>query len=309
MRPVLSPVSPVVLQKQLQHCRFLRMSRRGNFELYAFRHRTESPLLLEIGRLRELSFRLSGSGTGKAFDLDEFDTGPNANLQLIAWDAHGKKIAGGYRLQHFSDAFDGVQFHLPSAELFNYSEEFRSRYLPKTMEIGRSWIHPEYQSSGPLARSIFVLDSLWEGLGAVVQSTPQTEFLFGKVTVPRSYPPHVRDLIIGLLNCYFGKQRGLVRAKKPLQIAPHIGLFYNGLDLKRAMSELRNTIGFYGYRIPPLISAYIKLSDHMLAFDSAINTSFGQVPDTAVLFEVAKLHPDKRARYFGCGNTLLTDVA
>ncbi|HTF05853.1 MAG TPA: GNAT family N-acyltransferase [Bacteroidia bacterium] len=299
MRTIISSVPTPVIEKQLQHCRLLKTSCRGNFELYVFRHRTESPLLLEIGRLRELSFRHSGSGTGKSLDLDEFDTGTFANQQLIAWDPVAKKIAGGYRLQHCTDAFDGhSNYFLPSGELFQFSEEFRRSYLPVTMELGRSWIQPAYQSRSENPRSVFVLESLWEGIGIVAQSTPHTEFLFGKVTIPRSYPVHARDLILSMLNYYFRKNSGLVQARHNLNISPHMDMFFKGLPLQQGLTELKRTLKFYGLQVPPLVSAYLKLSDEMMVFDTTINTGFGQVPDTAIMHEIAKLKPEKRERYF-----------
>lgn len=299
MRTLLSPVPSAVLQKQLHHCRFLKSSTRGQFELYLFRHHEVSPLLLEIGRLREMSFRSSGSGTGKAYDLDSYDTGVYANYQLIAWDAIEKKIAGGYRLQHFLDAYDGNgEWHLPSAELFRYNEEFIRRYLNRSMEAGRSWIHPEYQSSRSGSRSIYVLDALWEGIGHVVQTMPGTAYVFGKVSIPRSYPTHVRDLIIGFFNAYHGSQRDWVPARVPLNCSPHIHMFFDGLSRERAMTELRKTIEFYGFRLPPLVSAYLKLSDEVQLFGSTLNHSCGNVADTAILVDISKIRNERIAGYF-----------
>ena len=199
METIIEAVPASEIIKELTEERFVRKTNFGHNEIYVINAHNAPNTMREIGRLRELAFRESGGGTGKSIDIDEFDTRENAYFeQLIVWDPIEKEILGGYR---FIDCKklplkNNGQVDTPTSELFYYSEDFIKNYLPYTIELGRSFIQPKYQSTGNVRKSIFTLDNLWDGLGAILQSIPHAKYFFGKVTMYSQFDETLRDMIL-----------------------------------------------------------------------------------------------------------------
>lgn len=297
MQAVIPPVEKDLLLADLRHCRFVKNTRKGENEIYRFYYQEAPHVMFEVARLRELTFRAAGGGTGKAADIDAHDTGAFPCEQLIVWDPSAQEIVGGYRLMACSKALDAEgQLQLSSAALFSFSENFRAQYLPYAVEAGRSWIQPAYQCRSRNRKGIFSLDNLWEGLGAYISSTPDTRYLFGKVTVHTAYPIAAQKLLLSFIRQYFPDPEQLVQPLRPL---PEISEdFFAQQPYEDAYRQLKAALRSMNENIPPLINAYMGLSRTMKSFGSTINPFFGNVIDTGILVTVEDILPEKKERYF-----------
>jgi hypothetical protein len=257
----------------------------------------------EIGRLREETFRDAGGGSGLDIDIDEFDTMENPYQQLIVWDPDAEAILGGYRYIFGCDASfteDG-QPYLATSHQFRFSEKFIKEYLPHTLELGRSFVAPEYQSSKAGAKSLFALDNLWDGIGGLVATDPSVKYLSGKVTIYSSSPELSRKAMIYYLDKSFGDREGLITSKNPeLWTEEQAAMFdemFTGANYKENYQILNNYVKSMGDTIPPLIHSYIGLSDTMKTFGTTFDPDFGDCYDTAMIITIAYLYKDKYARY------------
>ena len=280
----------------------LRMTSRSNNEIYIVTWQDSPNVLREIGRLREIAFRAAGGGTGLDCDLDEFDTMDNPYKQLIVWDPEAEKIIGGYRYILGPDIrFDAEgQPILATSHMFHFSDDFIKNYLPYTIELGRSFVTLEYQSTRAGSKAIFALDNLWDGLGALAVIMPGCKYYFGKVTMYPSYNRMGRDMILYFLRKHFGDKQGLVLPVKPLQLehdAKEFEKLFCYSDFKEDYKILNREIRALGYSIPPLVNAYMCLSPTMKMFGTAINYGFGDVEETGILIAVSEIYDEKRIRY------------
>ena len=198
MEKIIDPVSVELLKAELTPEKKLCDTNKAGNEIYVVDGIDSPNVLLEIGRLREVAFRDSGGGTGLSVDLDEFDTTTDRPYkQIIIWDPEASAIIGGYRFILGPDVKmqeDG-QPHITSSHMFRYSDRFIRDYLPHTMELGRSFVTPEYQSSKAGAKAIFALDNLWDGIAAVILQHPNIMYLLGKMTIYPTYDKSCRELI------------------------------------------------------------------------------------------------------------------
>ncbi len=299
---IIAPIPVEVLLQELTPDKQLRMTSRSNNEIYIVTWQDSPNVLREIGRLREIAFRAAGGGTGLDCDLDEFDTMDNPYKQLIVWDPDVQKIIGGYRYILGPDIkFDKEgQPILATSHMFHFSDEFIKNYLPYTIELGRSFVTLEYQSTRVGSKAIFALDNLWDGLGALAVIMPGCKYYFGKVTMYPSYNRMGRDMILYFLQKHFGDKQNLVIPTKPLTLEHDKEIFdkifcYN--DFKEDYKVLNREIRALGFSIPPLVNAYMCLSPTMKMFGTAINYGFGDVEETGILIAVSELYDEKRIRY------------
>ena len=192
---IIQPISKELLKSELTPERCLRTTNKSHNEIYVIRA-TEAPYVMqEIGRLREIAFRTSGGGTGKSVDIDEFDTMPNGCKQLIVWNPEAEEIIGGYRYLFGEDWQINAegQPNLAMSHMFHFSDEFMRDYAPYTVELGRSFVSLEYQNVRKNTKSIFALDNLWDGLGALTVINPRCKYFLGKMTM---YPSFVRRSLL-----------------------------------------------------------------------------------------------------------------
>lgn len=298
MNPIIQPVDRKLLIKELTATKYIRTTRKGGNELYEVTYQDSPNIMREIGRLRELSFRTSGGGTGKDCDIDEFDTDPKfAYKQLIVWDPDNQEIIGGYRYI----LCGGLPIEkLATKELFVYSEEFVNDYLPFTIELGRSFIQPNYQSMNLRRKSLYSLDNLWDGLGALMIKYNNYKYFFGKVTMYSSYNLKARNTLLNFLHKYFDDPDNLVYPIEPLDYDPnnkyYQELFYN-LEYNDAYRVLQKEIKQNGENIPPLINSYMNLSPSMKVFGTALNKGFGDVEETGILVNIKDIYPEKVERH------------
>lgn len=301
MKEIIAPIGKEILLAELTKERFVRDTNNGNNEIYIITH-TDSPnVMREIGRLREITFRASGGGTGKEIDIDEFDISSTPYKQLIVWNPEEKEIVGGYRYIHCKEAVDAKgNINLATTELFGFSEKFIKNYLPYTIELGRSFVQPKFQPSSENRKGLFSLDNLWDGLGAMVVDNPDVKYLYGKVTMYTDFNVPARDMILSFMKYYFPDAEKLVWPLNPVSIKNDMTEFLKsiqGLSYKDGHHVLNKNVRALGENIPPLINSYMNLSATMKTFGTAINTHFGGVEETGILVTIADIYETKKERH------------
>ena len=237
-----------------------------------------------------------------ALDLDEFDTMETPYKQLIVWNPEAEEIIGGYRYLLGTDVKldENGQPVLATSHMFHFSDKFIKDYLPYTIELGRSFVTLEYQSTRYNSKGLFSLDNLWDGLGALTVVMPSVKYFFGKMTMYPSYNRHGRDMILYFLNKHFGDKDNLVVPTKPLVIEDdpeELAKIFCEDDFKSDYRILNREVRKLGYNIPPLVNAYMSLSPTMKMFGTAINYGFGDVEETGILIAVDEILDEKRVRH------------
>lgn len=304
MERIIDPIAIDVLKAELTPAKKLRDTNKGNNEIYIVDSHDSPNVMKEIGRLREEAFRDSGGGSGLSMDIDEFDTMENPYRQLIVWDPDAQAILGGYRFIAGPDIRlgDDGQPHLATSHMFRFSEEFIKNWLPYTIELGRSFVSPQYQSSKAGAKALFALDNLWDGLGALTVVYPQIKYLFGKVTMYPQYNHECRDMILGFMHKHFPDPDSLVTPIDPLPTAAdsiEIQSRFTGSDYKEDFRILNHFIREHDLKIPPLVNSYMALSPTMRMFGTAINREFGDVEESGIFFKISDIFEDKKMRHIG----------
>lgn len=301
MEKIREKIERSLLKKELNANRFVRKTNNGNNEIFIVNYHNSPNVVLEIARLRELTFRAAGGGTGKSIDIDEFDTQENPYEQLLVWNPTDEEIVGAYRFILCKNALssDG-KIHLATTEIFDFSDEFIKDYLPFTIELGRSFVQPDYQPSEKFRKGLFSLDNLWDGLGALVLDNPQMKYFFGKVTMYSHFNSEARDKILAFLHHYFPDNKKLVTAKFPIQQKSNVDQFLtelNGLTYKDGHALLNKEVRSLGENIPPLVNSYMNLSLSMKTFGTSINPFFGDVEETGIMVTIGDIYPSKKERH------------
>lgn len=299
---IIQPVSKELLRKELTADKQMRSTNKSHNEIYVLTAHNAPNVMQEIGRLREIAFREAGGGTGKEVDIDEFDICENCYKQLIVWNPDAEEIIGGYRYLEGKDwQFDEKgQPILATSHMFHFSEKFLKEYMPYTVELGRSFVSPEYQNVRMNTKSIFALDNLWDGLGALTVIDPSIKYFFGKVTMYPSYIRRGRDMILYFLQKHFGDKENLITPMKPLKLETdesELKALFCKDDFRSDYRILNGEIRKLGYNIPPLVNAYMNLSPTMKLFGTAINYGFGDVEETGILIAVDEILEEKRIRH------------
>lgn len=299
---IIQPISKDLLKSELTPERQLRMTNKSHNEIYVITAREAPHVMKEIGRLREIAFRTAGGGTGKSMDIDEFDTMENGCRQLIVWNPEAEEIIGGYRYLFGEDwqIDQNGQPILATSHMFHFSDKFMKEYAPYTVELGRSFVSLEYQNVRKNTKSIFALDNLWDGLGALTVINPKVKYFFGKMTMYPSYIRRGRDMILYFLKKHFDDKEHLIVPLKPLRIETpeqELAAIFKEDDFKKDYRILNHEIRKLSYNIPPLVNAYMGLSPTMKLFGTAINYGFGDVEETGILIAVDEILEEKRIRH------------
>lgn len=302
MKEIIQPIKREILTKELTEDKFVRHTNYGDNHIYIVNHHNAPNTMLEIGRLREEAFREAGGGTGKDADIDKYDTSEIPYEQLIVWNDETKEILGGYRFIDCSKAAidENNKAVLATRGLFNMSKKFEQDYLPYTIELGRSFVQPQYQASKNARQAVFTLDNLWDGLGALSQRNPHIKHFFGKVTMYTSYNKIARDTILYFLNTFFGDKENLVYPEDPIHFESdmdEIASWFTGDDYKQNYRTLSLKVRELGENIPPLINSYMNLSSTMKVFGTAINHNFGDVEETGILVTIEDIFDAKKERH------------
>ncbi len=296
IEPIAPPVDRALLRAELTPERKIRDTHKADNEIYVFPAAECPALMREIGRLREEAFRGAGGGTGREVDIDEEDLASDGYYQLIVWDPSAEQIVGGYRFIVCTPSFPR---HLSTEHYFRFSDKFRRRFLPRTIELGRSFVQPAYQVRQN-AKSLYALDNLWDGLGALIVLNPGIKYLFGKVTMYTSYKAVARNALIWFLRRYFPDRDRLVEGIRPLQLDlddPYYEQLFTGENYQENYRILIQKIREFNENIPPLINAYMNLSPTMRVFDTVSNPDFGGVEETGILLTINDIYDEKRKRY------------
>jgi hypothetical protein len=297
MEPIIAPIDKRLILKELSEDKFLKKTNRGDNELYILDNNNAPNTLLEIGRLREISFRFAGGGTGKSIDIDQFDTSAKPYKQLIVWNPREQEILGGYRYIHTGECDIA---DLATSELFHFSDKFKADYMPYTIELGRSFVQPDFQSSRRNSKSLYTLDNLWDGIGGLIASCPNLRYLFGKVTMYTSYNVEARNMVLYFMQKYFPDNENLVCPIAPLEVKMNTEAL-NALFTGRSYSEdhkiLSREVRALGEYIPPLINSYMNLSATMKTFGTTINHEFGEVEETGILVTIGDTYPERLDRH------------
>ena len=302
MEDIIAPIDKELIKSELTEDKRLRSTNKSNNEIYIITWKDAPNVLKEIGRLREIAFRAAGGGTGKAMDLDEFDLMENPYKQLIVWNPDAEEILGGYRYI----LGDEVKLDktgkpiLATSHMFNFSEKFIKEILPTTIELGRSFVTLEYQSTRAGSKGLFALDNLWDGLGALTVVKPNVKYFFGKMTMYPSYNRFGRDMILYFLNKHFPDKDKLITPVHPLEIEAdptQLCNLFSASSFKDNYRILNTEVRKLGLNIPPLVNAYMSLSPTMRMFGTAINDEFGNVEETGILIAVDEILEEKRIRH------------
>ena len=302
MEPIIAPVSLELLKAELTPNKKLRDTNKSHNEIYVINHHDSPNVMREIGRLREEAFRDSGGGSGLSMDIDEFDTMEHPYQQLIVWDPDAERILGGYRYILGSDIRLGEdgQPLLATSHMFHFSDKFIKDYLPYTIELGRSFVSPEYQSSKAGAKALFALDNLWDGVGALGIINPTMKYFFGKMTMYPEYNRQARDLIQTFLFKHFEDKDNLVTPIDPLRIETpksYMDSILTEDEFKDDYKLLNAEVRRLGENIPPLVNSYMSLSPTMKTFGGGINHEFSEAEETCILIAFDEIHEAKKARH------------
>lgn len=306
-KALIPPVPTDLLEAELTKEIFVRKTNKGDNRIYDFSAHEAPNLLREVGRLRELSFRSAGGGTGKELDLDDYDTSEVPYRQLIVWDPSEKEILGGYRYIMGNEVKKNAkgEIEIATAKMFHFSEAFINDYLPYTIELGRSFVQPNYQSSKMGAKSLFALDNLWDGLGSLMVNHPFMKYFFGKVTMYTQSNQEARDLIRSFMGLYFRDKNKLVYPKNPVESTipdEVVKALFSGQSYTDDYKILSKKVRELGENIPPLINAYMNLSPSMKSFGTAVNDGFGDVEETGIIITIKELYEAKINRHVNSYN-------
>lgn len=302
MKAIIPEVNADLIEQELTEERFLRTTNKGGNEIYVVDAFNAPNTMRELGRLREIAFRTAGGGTGKDCDIDEFDTMEVPCRQLLVWNPESREIVGGYRFILGEDVklrADGAP-NIATAHMFRFSEKFVKEYLPHTLELGRSFVRLEYQSSRAGARAIYALDNLWDGIGALMVLYPQIKYLFGKVTMYPNYSPLCRDMILYFMHKHFPDPDHLVTPINPVQLVTdedYLRNCFKSNDLKADSQLLNELVRKEGRTVPPLVHAYMSLSPTMRMFGTAVNDEFGDVEESGIMISVSEITEEKKGRH------------
>ncbi|MDR0907361.1 MAG: GNAT family N-acetyltransferase [Rikenellaceae bacterium] len=298
MKKIIDPVSKELLESELTPDKLVRRTNKADNEIYIVTAQDSPNVMLEVGRLRELAFGMAGGGTGEEVDIDAEDRAPDGYKQLIVWDPAAREILGGYR---FIVSTTTHPKHLSTEHYFRFSELFRTKYLPYTIELGRSFVIPRKGASGTRnPKIIYALDNLWDGLGVLMVQNPEAKYFFGKVTMYGDYNKDARNILIYFLRKYFPDTENLLDPINPVELDLDEGrmqAIFTGGEYAEDLKILYQQLRLRDENIPPLINSYMNLSPSMKIFGTVQNPDFGDVEETGLLITINDIYPDKTQRH------------
>jgi hypothetical protein len=302
MEPIIEPVDPRLLEEELTDQKFVRNTNNGYHKIYILTAHDSPNVMRELGRLREITFRDAGGGTGLELDIDEFDTMAVPFHQLIVWNPVDLEIVGGYRFIHGKDLPFDESGRLKSAtgELFEFSPRFTRDYLSESIELGRSFVQPNYQPTFNLRKGMFSLDNLWDGLGAMIIDNPDVKYFFGKMTMYPQYNRTARDIVLRFLKMFFPDPDRLMTPLNPVKTeTPEelLSSIFTAISFEDNYKILVQAVRKYKENVPPLVNAYMNLSPTMRTFGTSINAGFGDVEETGILINISDIYPLKKERH------------
>ncbi|MFV0365343.1 MAG: GNAT family N-acetyltransferase [Mangrovibacterium sp.] len=302
MKEIAAPLAKEIIMAELTPDKKLRSTNKGANDIYIITQHDSPNIMHEIGRLREITFRDAGGGTGKELDIDKYDTQENCYKQLIVWDPDAREILGGYRymLGGEVDIDENGDPLIATGRLFHFTDTFKKDYMPYTIELGRSFVQPSYQSSKAGAKALFALDNLWDGLGALTVDHPEIQYFMGKVTMYTHFNVEARNLILYFYEKYFYDHDRIIYPKNPMEVdmdKSAMKALFCGNDYKEDYKILVNEVRKRGENIPPLVNAYMNLSPTMRTFGTILNEHFGNVEETGIILTIKDIYDAKVGRH------------
>ncbi len=288
---VVHPADTKAVKKALYQSRMLGETRDGK-KIFLYRFLDDCPVMQEIARLRELTFRSVEEGTGLPLDLDKFDI---YYSHIVLWDDNDLEIVGAYRVGEGPKimATHGIEGFYTQT-LFDLQSDFAA-YLPYSIELGRSFVQPRYWGQHSL-------EYLWYGIGAYLREQPEIKYLFGPVSISNSYPHLAKELIIGFYQQQCGSDLLQTKARKPFVISEQSRQFaateFN-TDYSTSFKVLNGELKKLGVKVPTLYKQYVELcvnkGCHFIDFN--IDPDFNNCIDSLIMVEIDKIAPKKRMRY------------
>ncbi|MCP4457218.1 MAG: GNAT family N-acetyltransferase [Cytophagales bacterium] len=300
---IIPPVERPLIEEELKDGRYIKDTNKAGNKIYIINHHNSPHTMCEIGRLREVSFRYAGGGTGLEMDVDEADKCERCYEQLIVYNPEDQEIIGGYRFISGERAYnkETEEYDLSTAHYFDFSEKMKQEYLPYSIELGRSWVQPNYQPAINHRKGVFALMNIWDGLGALVGLYPELKYFFGKVTMYTNYNTVARDILLSFMDHYFPNKLNLCQPKPDLYAGFDDVLFKANFQKDMSYMDgfklLYKLLKEHGEWIPPLINIYMNLSPTMMTFGTARNPDFGDVEETGVLVTLADIHQEITDRH------------
>jgi putative hemolysin len=291
---VAPPEDPALLLRELQSLPpSALLETAGKMSVYALGSRQAPRIVREIGRLRELTFRASGEGTGKARDLDRFDA---YYTHLVLWNDERREIAGAYRVcnvQHVLRRY-GMR-GLYTATLFRFQPKFFAKVGP-ALELGRSFVHLDYQ------RQFAPLLVLWKGIGSYLVRHPETPILFGAVSISADYSLASREVLTSFLGAHSVEAELLkmLRPKHPPRAAAENVQENEIFARVFSLEDISDWVSMFesdGKGVPVLVKHYMKLGGKFLGFN--VDAKFSNVLDGLLLVDLRAAKPELLARYLG----------
>jgi len=302
MVEIIPRIDREILTKELNSERFIRNTNFGKNEIYIVDSNNSPNVMLELGRLREITFRDAGGGTGKSLDIDDYDIGEVPFQQLIVWNPDDREIVGGYRFIHCKNLKinDEGAVNTPTSHLFYYSPKFVQEYLPVTIELGRSFVQPLYQPMKNMRKGLYSLDNIWDGLGAIIQYYSDIRYFFGKITMYLQADLLAREAITYFLQIFFPDPENLVYPFEPVKLQTEESFFkelFSGKNYDENYKILQQFVRSRKEFIPPLVNAYMNLSSTMKTFGTSLNKEFGEVEETGIMVKISDIFPAKKDRH------------
>lgn len=297
LEPVAPPQDPAALASEVATLpASARLADSGPLVVYCARARRIPHLLQEIGRLREITFRATGEGTGKSRDLDLFD---NYYLHLFIWNEAAQELVGAYRLGQADRILARYgRRGLYTQSLFRFGRRLLDELNP-ALELGRSFIRPEYQ------RSYAPLLLLWKGIGAYVATHPRYRVLFGPVSISAEYQTASRQLLVDFLsaNNRLPELARMVRPRRRFKgLARHRRVELTPPESPEQVSKLLEHMEQDGKGMPVLLRQYLKLGGRILGFN--VDPDFANALDGLIMVDLTRTEPKVLARYMGAEGLL-----
>jgi len=290
---VIHPIDPKKIKRQLTAATLLQNIDNKKKVYLLSNNKLFPDVIKEIARLREITFRKIGEGTGDKLDTDIYDTYYN---HMVLWDEENLEIMGAYRIGVGSEIIEkqGVSGFY-SSTLFNFSEQFQF-HLPYSVELGRSFIQAKYWNTN-------ALDYLWMGIGAYLAFNPRVQFLFGPVSVSNSFPLDAKEMIVHFYEKWYGNTYGLVMAKNKYSIREdqkkNLSSIFNSNNYKEEVKLLKQNLRFFGMSIPPLYKQYTALCEPGGAqfLDFGVDPDFQNCIDGFILIDIDLIKYSKKEKY------------
>ena len=286
--------APEDAAKELRKAQFLCRATRWNAALYTFDGGECPTLMREVWRLRTQAFNDVGVAMDDVARVELGDVNGSFR-QLILWDCEAERIVGGYR---YAVGREAAVSALSLSRYYEASERFVEEFLPDGLELSRTFVSPDYQRNAGM-RSLYALDSLWEGLARVVEQS-DVRHLFGRVTLYPSLGVRARNLIVGFMRYAFPPRGELMWARHPFRCGigrRNYERIFVGDTVAENYKILLRSVREMGQNVPPIISSYMRLSPSMRVFESYRNYDLGGVVESAIMLSVDEFYEEIKRRY------------